>query len=369
MTMSRPRIIILQDKLRGGGTERNSIWLANQFHHAGWQSHLVVFERPDVSVEGIDAPVSYLRGRSILGDWYAPRLISCLRELGPAVVICMGRNANSYGCWIRARLRGVKIVTTCRTNRRLPFFYRHSIRRSDCCLVNSQWAADQLIAAGLIGGERVRVIPNPLIRTGLLALDNTADAKETARQRLDLAAGGSVLCCVAHFVPGKNQTALLRIFKASRSCHAATLVLAGDGPTRPHCEHVARELGLSSRVRFLGQTESIEDVLAASDLLVSAALRESLPNIVVEAQAAGLPVIAFDTAGTSEAMLPGSSGLIIPQGDETAFAEALDELLNDNDRRASFAEKAREYARDRFDPAAVFSQFQDAVVGLEARRL
>lgn len=359
--MKRGTIIILQDKLRGGGTERNSIWLANQFHRAGYPAHLLVFEEPAATIDGIDAPVSYLRRPSCLGEWYAPRLTRRLRQLHPATVLCMGRNANCHGWWIQQRLPHLRVITTCRTNRPLPLPYRVSIRRSDFCLVNSQWAADKLIHSGLIPSQRLKVIPNPLIRTHLLALERTAANQQAARQRLGIGPNTPVLCNVAHFVHGKNQQALIRTLAAITASPAPILLLVGDGPERPRCQQLADELGLAAQVRCCGRMETIYDILLASDLFVSTALRESLPNTIVEAQAAGLPVVAFDTAGTREAFAPDASGRIVPPNDDKQLHTAIEGLLQDPAQLSAFSSHARKFARQQFEPNAVFKQFEDVM--------
>ncbi len=364
----KPRqIVILQDRLRPGGTERQSIWLTQNLSTDSLATSLLLFQPPDSAFPPpAGLPVRALQTRRTPFPWFAPGLIRTLRALETDLVICMGRNANAYGHWIRRRLPRIRLITTCRTNQSLPLLYRRSIRASHHCIANSQWAADRLVQTGLKSASEIAVIPNALLRPSLFQLDRSPATMAAARTALRLPPDSPVLCNIASFVPGKNKQSLLRAFAQTKT-RDTILLLVGTGPELAACRKLAAKLKLENRVRFLGHTESIEPILQSSDLFVSTALRDALPNALVEAQAVGLPVIAYNTAGTSETFIHGNTGQSIPPGDETGFARAIDDLLASPEKRKTFATAARFHAREHFFPETIAARYRKLLAEILAQ--
>jgi glycosyltransferase involved in cell wall biosynthesis len=130
---------------------------------------------------------------------------------------------------------------------------------------------------------------------------------------------------------------LARLDKQKGHCYlleAATLVpdavfiLAGEGPERPALEAQARTLGLQQRVQFLGYRQDISDLLNMCDLFVLPSLFEGFPLSVLEAMAAGKPVVATAIGGTDEAVIHGETGLLVPPADPAALAQAIRTILS-----------------------------------------
>jgi glycosyltransferase involved in cell wall biosynthesis len=133
------------------------------------------------------------------------------------------------------------------------------------------------------------------------------------------------------------------LLEAATQVPDALFVLAGDGAERRALETQTRALGLEQRVIFLGYRQDIPDLLASCDLFVLPSLFEGLPLSVLEAMAAGKPVIASAIGGTDEAVVHGETGLLVPPGDSTALAAAVRTLLADPAlaQRLAAAGKAR----------------------------
>lgn len=358
-TVSRS-VVILQDRLRIGGTEKQSVWMAEALRQRAWDCRLRLLlpEHVEQNERGVLAGAS---GRlAIL--WSFLRLLKDLRASPPDVMICMGRVANCLGFLAKWAVPSLRLVATCRTNRKLPFFYRRSLRQSELCIANSKWSANEVAQAAGVPQERIIHIENALLRADLLDLDVSAAAKTTARRELGLAADVPVLCNISSFVPGKNKQDLLLAFARCKMSPDAMLLLAGDGGERAVCEGLARELGVSSRVRFLGNTDAIAPILQASDLFVSTSLRDSLPNALIEAQAAGLPVVAYDVAGAGEAFDSERSGLAVPAGDVDALALAIERLISSPELRCDFGVHGRERARELYSPEMIGVRY-DAALG------
>jgi glycosyltransferase involved in cell wall biosynthesis len=131
----------------------------------------------------------------------------------------------------------------------------------------------------------------------------------------------------------------------------AVFVLIGDGEERPKLEEQIREAGLESNFVFLGRRSDVPELLACCDLSVLPSEAEGLPNSVLEAMAAGLPVIATCVGGNPEIIVDGINGLLVPPQDEQALAEAILRILQDAHlgRRLSQAGQERVRAKFGFD--------------------
>jgi len=161
---------------------------------------------------------------------------------------------------------------------------------------------------------------------------------------------------VGRLVEKKGTRLLIDAFaQVAAEFPEATLVIAGDGPLRSELERRAAPLG--GRVQFLGAVPATEIaglmrrawLLAAPSLTARDGDAEGLPNVVVEAAASGLPVVASDHAGIPEAVEHEVSGLIVPEADTVALAAALTRLLGSPELRLSQALAARRIAEERFD--------------------
>ncbi len=132
------------------------------------------------------------------------------------------------------------------------------------------------------------------------------------------------------------------LFEAIAQVPDAVFVLAGEGPEREPLEALASRLGIDERVRFLGRRDDVPQLLASCDLFALPSLYEGSSLAVLEAMAAGAPIVSSAIGGTDELIEDGGSGLLVPPGNAEALAAALRRALDDPDLRASLAARARE---------------------------
>ncbi len=342
------KILILQDFLRGGGTEQQVIFLAQYFKNEGHDVVLLTF-RPAGPLEKRLANTGIRRvslQKNDLGlSFFAPGIFGALRREAPDTILCMGRMANYYAGLIQKRLRDIPVVGSVRTGKRLTFLYGWSLGQVRAIIVNSRWWRDRLKRKG-IDPRKVRLIYNSMV----LPLEGRTGSEERSRFRKRYGAGPAhcVFLNVANFRSGKRHRRLIRIFSNLRESGDWQLWLVGQGRELNRCRKAARSYGIEERVRFFYFKDDPGPFYAASDVAVSASIEDSLPNFVIEAQAAGLPVIASDTGGVGESFSPGSSGFLIPADDDDAFHRALVHLKADRPLRESFGRSGREFARNRF---------------------
>lgn len=343
-------IVVLQDYLRSGGTERQSILLADGFATKGHATTLLTFRPGGKLAPTLQHPIhKALQPLDLRVDWLAPGLLLRLRRLRPDIVLCMGRMANCYGGHIQKRLPRAAVVATMRTGKSLPFAFRNSLRLVRHIVANSKEAAGNLVHLHGVSASSITVIPNALVFPPS-SLDRESAPVIELRTRHGAGRDTFVLVCVAMFRPEKKQRELIEIVASLPRDADWQLWLAGDGPALRECEELAAERGLSEHVRFLGWQANPRELYAASDVAVHASESEALSNFLIEAQAHGLPAVAYDAQGNSECLLPGRTGFIIPKGDRRAFADAVVALSRtDPLARAERSKAASAFARESFN--------------------
>ncbi|HLX86757.1 MAG TPA: glycosyltransferase [Terriglobales bacterium] len=224
-----------------------------------------------------------------------------------------------------------------------------AFRWCDAVVCNSQAAADRLISAGL-SPDKIAIIGNALPDEAFMP-SAAAIAKCPGVVRVGMVAR------MNHRY--KNHSGFLRIAaQVHQQLPNAEFVLVGDGPLRAELEREASTLGLGASAIFLGDRQDMPAVLASLDLAVNTSDSESLSNVILEAMAAGLPVVAYDVGGNSELLNP-ERGALIPAGDETGFAAAIIRLLTDSALRQQQGSKARQYAQENFSLARVRQRYID----------
>ena len=161
--------------------------------------------------------------------------------------------------------------------------------------------------------------------------------REAARAQHGLS--GFVLLSVGGLIPHKSHHIAIEALPACPDC---TLVIAGGGPMRAELEQLAAQLGVTDRVRFLGNTphSQLPALYSAADALVLASEREGWANVLLEAMACGLPVLATDVNGTAEAVRAPEAGLLLPERSAASLVATLAKLRADLPRR----EDTRRYA-------------------------
>jgi len=174
--------------------------------------------------------------------------------------------------------------------------------------------------------------------------------------RLEPAPPGPVLLHVGRLCDVKGQLELISAL-ARLSRIDVTVLLVGEdietgGAYTRMVEREAAELGVADRVRFLGRRDDVPALLAAADALVLPSSIEGLPLVVLEAMAAGKPVVASSVGGTPEAVVDRETGLLVPPKDVEALVRAIDVLLGDPELARRLGEAGRRHVREHFDADA-----------------
>ncbi|KMP11482.1 hypothetical protein UR09_03175 [Candidatus Nitromaritima sp. SCGC AAA799-A02] len=211
--------------------------------------------------------------------------------------------------------------------------------RADAIVCESGHFGDQLIENG-ISPELITVIPNGIDMDRFNPLD-----RAVARKEVGLPPERSVLLTVGSLGAYKGHDYLIQalpeILKENKDVH---LVIVGGGETRSRLESTAASLNLEDRVTLAGlqKEESIPAWFNAADIFVLPSLREGTPNVLLEAMACQLPVVATPVGGIGQLIENGRNGLLIPPESSTDIAQSVISLLKDKNLRESMGRSARE---------------------------
>ena len=375
---SRIRIAYCVARMDLGGTELNAVRTAERLDHDRFDvtvASLVndgpLLERyADASIPVERFPITSLYNGTALRE--GMRLYRFLVSKRIEILHCHDMYSNVFAApW--ARLARVPLVIASRrwihpvSDPRLELANRLAYRLVHRVLGNSRAVAQLLRDGDGVAERRILRLPNFVEERAFEPM--SASARSSLRNELGIPANAKIVGCIARLVDVKDHATLLRavgLLAARRP--ALHVVLIGDGPRRPALESLARELGISTQTHFAGMRPNLPNLHHFFDISALASLSEGFPNSLVEAMAAGRPVVATDVGGNPDAVRP-STGILVPPGDPSAFADALERLLSDEDLRRRMGAAALKIARSEYHVDAVIPSLESMYVRLLARRM
>lgn len=365
MNGGQQRVMYFTDSLLFGGTEQmlltlmqgldRSRWKPLLAHYPSRQLEPLLARAQSTGIETIAVPP--LRGRE--GLRHLPDFVRLLRSKAPAVFhahLTMPL-ACKFGLFGAALARVSAVIATEHLFVNIP--YRHS-----------RWV-ERLVAPGVhryiavsyqIANELRRALPfmSPKLRVvhNGIPIEQFAAARGETRQ-------SRVVLTVARLTQQKGIQYLLR---AAAQIPDADFWIAGDGPDCESLQADAAELGVANRVKFLGYSQDVTPLLRRAELFVLPSLFEGLPVSVLEAMAAGVPVIATDVGGTREEIQSGQTGILVPPADPDALAAAISGLLRDPDLALRMAAQAQIRVRQEFSVETMVARTTEIYDTVLARR-
>ncbi|MCS6850897.1 MAG: glycosyltransferase [Gemmataceae bacterium] len=298
-------------------------------------------------------------------------LIERLRTLSPHVLCCHGYKADLLGLSAARRL-GIPVVAVSRgwTGESLKVrlydrLDRWALRRMDHVVCVSWGQARKVRAAG-VRAQRLSVIHNAI------RLDRFATRDERYGDHLR----GFFAKPVSHVVlaagrlsPEKGFAVLVNAAQRLRArLPEMGLVIFGDGPLRPVLQRQIDSLGLSGQVVLAGHRRDLDAFLPHAHVLALASFTEGLPNVILEAFAAGVPVVATDVGGNRELVHDGINGRLVPPGRGDALAEAIESVLQSEPGRRQMGERGRQLVAVEFTFAAQARAYRHLFARLIRRR-
>jgi glycosyltransferase involved in cell wall biosynthesis len=334
------RLVFLLQDLTFGGTQRQTLELARRLNPARFQVEIWVLaagEHLTPLAGRVGIPVIRLGRHQQVGPAALARLGRRLINQKLDVLMPLTVVPNIWGRMLGRLARVPLIIGNCRGGGApRQQFERRLWPLAHHILCNSQ--AIQRVLTDSCG------VPSARLTTILNGVDTDYFQPPAAPS-----AGPSRVLCVARLVPEKDHDTLLAAFHLTAQEHPeAELWLVGDGPRLPALRELAQRLSISDRVKFIPPREDLRLLLHQASLLVLSSQTEALPNVVLEAMAAGLPVVATRVGGVPELVELNRTGWLVNPGDAPALAAALSQALADPDARQAMGRAGRERAVKHF---------------------
>ena len=232
-----------------------------------------------------------------------------------------------------------------RFNRKRRFICRVLGRFTDLSLAVSEGVRDYLVSQGGLNPAKIRVVANGV---DVAAID-AARPGEEVRRELGLPEGAPVIGLVGRLDHwGKGHKELFEAMASLRERHPVHALIVGGGRRMEEVRQSAESLGLAGAVHFLGPRPDVPDLLNAMDIFVLPSYSEGVSLALLEAMAAGLPVVATAVGGLPEVVTDGETGLLIPPRDAGALAGALARLLTDPALARRLGANARAHVREHY---------------------
>jgi glycosyltransferase involved in cell wall biosynthesis len=366
MSVAKPKRI-LQLISSGGyyGAESMLVNLAASLGSDGWQNVVGVFRNsgnPHLEVakravdHGLQVEVINCGGRM---DWRAIAHIKTLiYRHGIDLVHTHGFKPNFYATL--ATPSGIPLVATYHLDwpdRGVLLHCYHLLdrvilKRFAKVVAVSEAIAKSLVRSGL-GAHRVQVIANG-IDFNQWPLPAPVQRVETGARKK------TVVGVVGRLVPQKGHIYLLQAAQSILSAFPQVeFLFVGDGPERARLEQATASLGLSSNVRFAGQKSDMATVYAGIDILVLPSINEGMPMTLIEALAAGCPVVATAVGDVEKLIRDGETGLLVEPRNPDALSSAIAKLLSDPVLCLRFAEEGRKRVLAHFSARAMADEYRE----------
>ncbi|MBX3348470.1 MAG: glycosyltransferase family 4 protein [Nitrospira sp.] len=343
----RCRLLYVVGQLRLGGLERQLYYLLANLNHARYCPGVVVWNlnHNDKYYKDIEALTIPLYG--FPPEWSFPAKLKALRaltrQLRPEVIHSYGFYTNfavAYAAWATK--------TLAIGSRRSEYNPRKRRRGGVKRLLNAKWPAFHIVnstpsadaancALSLFTSRHVVTVRNAL------DLNQFTCMSEASEKRGYVAAIGSLMAV-------KRWDRLLRVARNLKNVLGEDIrfQIAGDGPLRPALDKLADDLGVSKIVEFRGAIHDIPAFLSGAKFLVHTSQSEGCPNVVMEAMACGLPVVAMETGEIPYLVEDGKTGFVVRQEDEATFTKYVSLLFSNDGLCLKMGEAAREKAKREF---------------------
>ncbi len=299
-------------------------------------------------------PVSIVWERGRFDRQLLHRLVECIRSLRPQLIqthsvkshFLLSRIRRKIGVpWIAFHHGYTAEDLKMRLFNRLD---RFSLPRATAVVTVCDAFASDLTKYG-IPPERMRVLHNSLDPQWA---ERPGVAEQAAALRESWVGKGTVLLCVGRFSKEKGHPILLDALERLKGRQPFHLVLIGDGVLRKAIEEQVRSRQLESFVVFVGQKSDVRPYFKAADVLVLPSLSEGSPNVLLEAMAAQLPIVATRAGGVCEIVSDADTALLAPTGDGMELAKSLEQMIGDAELRNRLASNAYRRLIEHFSPAA-----------------
>jgi sugar transferase (PEP-CTERM/EpsH1 system associated) len=364
------RVMHVVYSLQPGGMEHGVVKLVNGLDPSRIESAVCATKPGGTLTSAVSPTVPVFELNRRAGN--DPRLVRDLyrlfRRIRPDIV-----HTHAWGTLIEglvaARVAGVPAVVhgehgTLQLKAHQRWVQRRAWSAADCVLSVSTRLAERIARETGFPVARIRTIRNGVNLSRFGRIERVA-----ARRQLGLDAGARVAIAVGRLVPVKDHMTLLDAVAALRQEGLeTTLAIAGDGPLKQALVERCAALGMAGAVKFLGHRTDVETVLAAADVFAISSTSEGLSNTILEAMAAGLPVVATRVGGADEMVEDGCTGLLVEASSVPALAAGLRRVLGDQDAGRVMGLAGRARAQAEFSLEGMVGRYESMYLEMAAMK-
>ena len=346
------RIAYLIPTLDRSGAEKQLACLASRLPRDEFQVEVLALTRggPYADVlEQAGIPVTVLNKRWKFDPWAYRRLQRGIAARQPDILHTWLFAANAYGRLAISPQSRTKVIVSERCVDSWKsgwqlWLDRRLIPRTSLMIGNSQAVVDFYAELG-VPRERLR-----LIRNGIDLPGPAQRSRETILREWNVPSDAQVVTFIGRLAPQKRVDDLLWAMAMLRHINERNVhfIIVGDGPSRTELERLSHKYGCADIVRFTGHRSDTRDFLAASDAFWLASGFEGQSNSLMEAMAAGVPVVVSDIPANRELVSHDQTGLLVPMGDRAAFTQTMQQLLADKELQQRLGQAAIEHLRSTF---------------------
>ena len=368
MTLRR-KICFALPSLAGGGAERAAVQILNALDDDRWERWLYLFTREGPYLADVASLVQIAdaSGDSRVGRWR--KLRRFIRAVRPDLVVPFLSYFSVLSA-VRAAGVGARVVFNQQTpmsaflddgdyrwrrpweRRAFAAVTRAGYAAADLIVTTSRGVADDLTASFGVRSDRIRVVHNPVdLRAIAAAVEEPLPPPHAAVWT------HPVIVAAGRLAEAKGYPLMIESLAVLRQRIPARLCILGEGEQEPLLRELAAARGLTGAVKFFGFQANPWKYIARADVFVLTSRYEGFGNVLVEAMACGVPVVATSSSGTREILSAGEDGLIVERHEPGAVAEALERILGDAALRRRMSEAARRHA-DRFAVASIAAAYE-----------
>ena len=354
--MARKKVCFVLPSLHGGGAERAAVHILNALDPTVWDRSMYLFRREGAYLDAVDGGIVLSSGdvSSRVRRWTALRRHFVATR--PDLIVSFLSYLSVLSAASAARI-GARVIFNQQTpisafltdqdyhwrrpwhRRVFSWASRYGYRKADAVVATSAGVADDLAAAFSVPAGHIHVIHNPIDLDAIAAAAGEATDPEHAS-----AWQTPVIVAAGRLADAKNYPLLIEAVALLRMRVPARLVILGTGDLEAPLRRLVAEKQMEPVVTFAGFQSHPWRYIARADVFALSSRYEGFGNVLVEAMACGVPVVATSSPGTREIVTDGVDGLLVDRHEPQAFADALARVLEEPGLRARLAAEARRSA-------------------------
>jgi glycosyltransferase involved in cell wall biosynthesis len=350
--MARTKVCFVLPSLSGGGAERAAVHILNALDPARWDRSMYLFRREGPYLDAVDHSIALASGAggSRVRRWIDLRRF--LKTTRPQLVVSFLSYFTVLTA-VRAASIGARVVFNLQTpmsafladadydwrhpwhRRAFTLVARAGYRLADAIITTSKGVADDLVSTFGVAAARIRVVHNPVDAAAIAAA--ASESLDAAHERVW---SHPTIVAAGRLADAKNYPLLLDAFAIVRRTVPARLFILGQGERETPLREQIERLGLEEAVVLCGFQANPWKYIARADVFALSSRYEGFGNVLIEAMACGVPVVATSSPGTREIVSDGTDGLLVDRHEASAVAAALERVLTDTTLRRRLAEQA-----------------------------